>query len=49
MTISVSQKQLQSIKQMCQEATVLKITRVLGQLTSTILAIVSAKHHCRFV
>ena len=49
------QKKLQSIKQMCQdiyqnaETTVLELTKVLGQLKSTILAVLPAKLHCRFL
>ena len=55
MIICLPQKKLQSIKQMCQdiyqnaETTVLELTKVLGQLKSTILAIVPAKLHCRFL
>ena len=55
MTISLPQKKLQSIKQMCQdlhqnpETTVLELTKVLGHLTSTIMPILSAKLHCHFL
>ena len=55
MTISLPQKKLQSIKQVCQdlyqnpETTVLELTKVLGHLTSTISAILPAKLHCRFL
>ena len=55
MTISLPQKKLQSIKQMYQdlyqnpETTVLELTKVLGHLTSTILAILAAKLHCHFL
>ena len=55
MAISLSQKKIQSIKQMCQdmyqnpETAGLELTKVLGHLTSTILAILSAKLHCRFL
>ena len=49
MTIFLLQKKLQSIKQMCQDlyqnpvTTVLELTKALGHLTSTILAILPAK------
>ena len=55
MTISLPQKKLQSIKQVCQdlyqnpETTVLELTKVLGHLTSTISAILPAKLYCRFL
>ena len=55
MTISLPQKKLHSIKQVCQdlyqnpETTVLELTKVLGHLTSTISAILPAKLHCRFL
>lgn len=53
MTFSISQKKLKplkrTLKQICQEATVLKLTKVLGRLTSTVLAIFSAKRHCCFL
>ena len=54
MTISLPQKKLQSIKLMFQdmyqnpETTALELTKVLGHMTSTILAILPAKLHCRF-
>ena len=55
MAISLPQKKIQSIKQMCQdlyqnpETTVLELTKVLGHLASKILAIIPAKLHCRFL
>ena len=55
MTISLPQKKLQPTKQMCQdlyqnpETTGLALTKVLGHLTSTILAILPAKLLCRFL
>ena len=54
MTISLPQKKLQSIKQTCQvciriHRQVLESTKVLGQLTSTVLVIFPAKLHCRFL
>ena len=55
MTISFPHKKLQSIKQMCQdlyqnrETIVLESTKVLGHLTSKILAILPAKLCCRFL
>ena len=55
MTISLPQKKIQSIKQMCQdlyqnpETTVLEFTKVLGYLTTKILAILLANIHCRFL
>ena len=55
MTISLPQKKIQSIKQMCQdlyqnpETTVSELTKVLGHLASKILAVIPAKLHCRFL